>query len=145
MTADVHRLVSLVRIGNSIHHLNKKSEQLTGLSLVQWCVLKQLIDMPGTAALALAKMVDVHPSTLTQTLKRLERKGHVFLMEDPKDSRKKVISITKQGQMMLAKMEAQMESWSRELRSLSGGLNQLNIILQSHISGNLIQSKEMDL
>lgn len=37
-----------------------------GLSLGQWCVLKHLIDMPGTSANALAAAVGVHPSTYKQ-------------------------------------------------------------------------------
>ncbi len=127
-------LFSLFRIGVSIQHLNKKSERKVGLSLVQWCLLEQLIDMPGTSAYALAKSVGVHPSTLTQTLKRLEKKGHVFLTEDPRDSRKKLISLTKIGKQAMEKVQKQMNSWSDELSSFRNDLKRLNSFLQNQVN-----------
>ena len=94
-------LLSLFHLGVSLHHLNMQSEKRLGLSLGQWCLLKKLIDMPVTTAHALSKAVGVHPSTLTQTLKRLESRGFIFITEDPKDSRKKLISITRAGKKAL--------------------------------------------
>lgn len=85
------------RISIGIHNLNKFLEQKFDLSLVQWCILDQLIDRPGSSAHILARNVGVHPSTLTQTLKRLEKKEYIFISKDQSDSRKKSISITRLG------------------------------------------------
>lgn len=99
MTKQNHSFFSLLQIGLSIHHVNKLSERRFGMSLVQWCLLKQLLDRPASSAFVLAKATGVQPSTLTQTLKRLERKGYIFITEDPRDSRKKLISITRSGML----------------------------------------------
>lgn len=119
----------LLHLGVAINQLNKRSEKKLGLSLVQWCSLKNLIDMPAATAHALASAVGVHPSTLTQTLKRLERKKYVFIMEDPADSRKKLISITRLGKNV-------MESASDKMSTLSTGLIKLEkelVLIQSFL------------
>jgi DNA-binding MarR family transcriptional regulator len=125
MTSKEH-LLSLFRIGISIHNMNKFSEKKFGLSLVQWCLLGELIDMPGASAWALSKAVGVHPSTLTQTLKRLEKKGYVFVDEHPQDSRKKLISITKKGKRTFEESTAEMKSWSQKLNAIGDSLKDVH-------------------
>lgn len=136
MSKDVQSLVSLFRVGISIHNFNKKSEERVGLSLVQWCLLEQLIDMPGTSAHALAKSVGVHPSTLTQTLKRLEKKGFLFQAEDPKDSRRKIISITIHGKQAMERISSQKNDWMKCLAPVSNDLQKLNSVLQILVNKN---------
>ena len=127
-------LFSLFHIGNSIQALNKRSEKTMGLSLVQWCLLRCLIDMPASSAHLLAKAVGVHPSTLTQTLKRLERKNFIFITEDPKDSRKKLISITRSGRDVLEVTGASIDDWSRDLSILGEDLHRVRSYLQGRLS-----------
>lgn len=103
--------LSLFRIGISIHNFNKISEREVGLSLVQWCLLRKLIDMPAASAFSLAKEVGIHPSTLTQTLKRLDKKGFVFATDDPKDSRRKLVSLTRTGRKAMQIAEEKMSVW----------------------------------
>jgi len=134
MSKDMQPLVSLFRVGISIHNFNKKSEEKIGLSLVQWCLLEQLIDMPGTSAQVLAKSVGVHPSTLTQTLKRLEKKGLLYQAEDPKDSRKKIISITKDGKHAMERIASQMSDWSMCFAPVSNDIRRLNSVLQDQVN-----------
>lgn len=122
--------LSVFQIGLSIHSLNKRSEKKMGLSLVQWCLLEQLIDMPGTSAHDLSKAVGVHPSTLTQTLKRLEKKGYVFTNVDPKDSRKKQVALTKAGKRILESVRTQMDDWSIRLRGVGEDLERVKLVLQ---------------
>lgn len=120
---------SLFHIGVAINQLNKRSEKQFGLSLVQWCLLRNLVDMPAVTAHSLASAVGVHPSTLTQTLKRLERKKYIFIMEDPADSRKKLISITRLGKNI-------METTSNKISTLPIGLMKLEKelrFIQSHL------------
>lgn len=90
-------LVGLVRAGVQIQNLNQALERRHGLSLVQWCVLTRLIDMPATSARKLASAVGIHPSTLTASLGRLQRKGYLFSGRDPRDGRKKVLGATRAG------------------------------------------------
>ncbi len=125
-------LLSLFHIGLSIQNLNKVWERKLGLSLVQWCLLKHLIDMPAVSALSLAKAVGVHPSTLSQTLKRLERRQFIHIAEDPKDSRKKVISITRLGKEALDRTTQTLIA-SSKLSSISKELQQVHVTLQKYV------------
>lgn len=88
---------SLFHLTLVLHHLNKDVEQKFKLSLVQLFVLLRLRHLPATCAHVLASAVGVHPSTLSQTLRRLARKEFVFVTEDPKDYRRKIIVLTKRG------------------------------------------------
>lgn len=115
-------LLSLFRIGISIHNFNKASERETGLSLVQWCLLKKLIDLPAVSALVLAKNVGVHPSTLTQTLKRLEKKAFIFITEDPTDSRKKLVALTRKGQFALKEADSKMLGQSQNFAGIKADI-----------------------
>ncbi len=42
------QLFSLFHIGNHIQQLNKKTEKQLGISLVQWFLLRNLIDIPAS-------------------------------------------------------------------------------------------------
>lgn len=121
----------LFQIGVSLHQLNKRLEKHLGLSLVQWCLLKKLIDMPAVSALSLANAVGVHPSTLTQTLKRLERKKYIFVMRDLVDSRKKLISITRSGKNNLELTSKKMKKRLSTLFELEKELSTLQSVLKT--------------
>ncbi len=127
-------LYTLFQIGNSIHQMNKQTERSFGLSLVQWCVLSRLIDMPAAPAASLAKEVGVHPSTLTQTLRRLVRKKCIFITNDPKDSRKKMISITRVGRDLFNKASVQINTWSGVFTALNDDFIRIQSCLKSHLN-----------
>ncbi|MGK5081806.1 MarR family transcriptional regulator [Bdellovibrionota bacterium FG-1] len=94
-------VVQLVRMSLAFHNLNKSAENKLSLSLVQYHLLATLRDMPGCSPQKLADAVGMHPSTLTQSLKRLLRKGAIFIGEDPKDSRKRILGMTRTGSELL--------------------------------------------
>lgn len=94
-------LTKLVRMNLAFHNLNKGAENKLGLSLVQHHLLITLRDMPGCSPQALAEAAGMHPSTLTQSLKRLKKKNAIFVGEDPKDSRKKILSLTRIGHKLI--------------------------------------------
>lgn len=132
MTNESRPLQLLFKFGNLIHNLNKKTEKEIGISFAQWSVLKQLIDMPGTSAFNLAQSVGVHPSTLSQTLKRLEKKNFLHLIEDPKDSRKKLISITKVGKTALVSFENNIRPFSEKLSVFEKDIDKLSAFLDTN-------------
>jgi DNA-binding MarR family transcriptional regulator len=98
MDSEVGRLV---RENLKFHSLNKNAEISLGLSLVQYHLLVTLRDMPGSSPQQLADAVGMHPSTLTQSIKRLQRKDVIFIADHPKDARKKLLSVTRQGHELL--------------------------------------------
>lgn len=131
MNNSERHFISLFHIGVAIHQLNKHSEKYLGLSLVQWCLLKHLIDMPAVSAHVLAKAVGIHPSSLTQTLKRLARKKYIFIIGDPQDTRKKIISITRAGKEILDTTSEKMGTWSEELSGLGNELVSIQAFLET--------------
>jgi len=88
---------SLFRLALALNHLNKDIERAFKLSLVQLFVLLRVRALPGTCSHVLSGVVGVKPSTLTATLQRLLRKEYVFVTEDPRDSRRKLIALTRRG------------------------------------------------
>ena len=131
------KLVLLFQLGASIHQFSRLAESKLGISLVQWCLLQTLTDMPGTSALGLAKATGVHPSTLTQSLKRLQRKGYVFVGPCPKDSRRKVVSITRAGKSAVDDASDICLKWSSAISEIENELTRLRAFLLSQNDGLL--------
>lgn len=127
-------LFSLFHIGSFCHTLNKAYERDLGLSLVQWYCLKRLADMPGASPLSLAEAVGVHPSTLTQTTKRLARKGFLFISGHPKDSRKRQIAITRSGHSAMLTATARIQEWSEGLTPVAGDIRRVRLCLESQVA-----------
>lgn len=123
----MHALLSLLDIASYVDQLNKKSEMIYGLSLVQWWLVRILVDMPGVSAFELAVAVRVQPSSLTQTLKRLERKKLILIINDPRDSRKKRIYLTRQGKKVLDETNEKLKPLILKISSL----NKSRVFMQS--------------
>jgi DNA-binding MarR family transcriptional regulator len=119
----------LIRVGVEIQRLNKFFEKELKLSLVQYGVLKHLVDMPAISAQELADLVGVHPSTLTQSIRRLKRKGYLFIDIDPLDSRKKIISITRNGKNSLDQAMKFIEDSFSKMSELQNTIDKLRGIL----------------
>ncbi|MBL7716506.1 MAG: MarR family transcriptional regulator [Bdellovibrionales bacterium] len=113
MNSKVKRWVDL---NLAFHALNKAAEQRLGLSLVQYRLLETLRDMPGCAPNRLAETVGMHPSSLTQSLKRLNRKQALFVDEDPRDSRKKILSLTRLGRDLMIRFDQGLDGVLTELK-----------------------------
>lgn len=87
----------LLSVSRVAHDLNLKHEQEQDLSLSQWLLMQHLIDMPAVSARSLAKALDVHPSSMTPVLKRLSAKKFIHISPDPRDTRRKLIVLTRAG------------------------------------------------
>ena len=96
-------IAQLVKVNMAFHNLNKSAEGKLGLSLVQYYFLVTLRDMPGCSPQRLATAIGMHPSTMSQSLKRLVKKEAVFVGDDPKDARKKILCMTRAGNHLLIK------------------------------------------
>lgn len=107
--------LSVFRLGLRIQHLNQKLETETGISLTQWSLLRILVDNPTIPALNLAQSLGIQPSTLTQSLKRLERKNLIFVTKDPLDARRKLLSVTRTGNTILLEANRKIHSWQEKV------------------------------
>lgn len=119
MRAANEQVARLVKMSLAFHNLNKAVEGGLGLSLVQYHLLSHLKDMPGGSPQSLAKVVGMHPSTLTQSLKRLRKREFLFVGEDPRDSRKKMVTLTSAGKAAIDRFELGIEKLLRSESQLS--------------------------
>jgi DNA-binding MarR family transcriptional regulator len=99
------RVERLVPLSLAVHYLNKTSEALLGISLVQYRFLVSLRSTPGISPQGLAAAICMHPSTVTQILKRLNGKGAIFVDLDPRDSRRKMLGLTRTGFKLILEFE----------------------------------------
>jgi DNA-binding MarR family transcriptional regulator len=69
-----------------------------GLTLSQFVVLNHFVRLGGSRSPnELARAMQVTKATMTSTLQRLEAKGFISVVPDPKDGRAKRVSITEAG------------------------------------------------
>jgi len=72
-----------------------------GLKVSQFVVLNHLVRLGGEWSPArLANALQVTRGAMTNTLQRLEKRGLVRVLDDPRDGRGKLVSITKAGRDM---------------------------------------------
>ena len=110
MKGKIHQEIErLVRLSLAFHNLNKMVEAELGLSLVQYHCLAHIKNRPGISSQSLARAIGVHPSSLTSTIRRLGGRDLLFVGSDPKDSRKKMLSLTSVGKKMLDEFELHIE------------------------------------
>lgn len=105
----------LISIARTVQELNFRFEKKFELSLAQWMLLSHLKDLPGCSAFDLSEALQVHPSSLTPALKRLKKKGFIAISNDPKDSRRKNLYLTREGR-------DQIQSLTPHIRPLVGNL-----------------------
>lgn len=101
----------MIKMNLKFHKLNREAEERCGLSLVQYYFLTTLRDLPGISPQMLAESMGSHPSTLTQTIKRLLKRNMIFMEDDPKDSRKKLLGLTVAGNKVLKTFEKEASDW----------------------------------
>ncbi len=90
-------LLEIFRFTLYVQNFNKSAETKYGITFIQWFLLKKILENPAITLQELSKIIGVHPSTLTQNLKRLVKKDLVLISEDPKDGRKKIVSVLRRG------------------------------------------------
>lgn len=103
-----------------------------GLSLVQYHCLTHVRSNPGISSRSLAKAIGMHASTLTQSLKRLSKREFLFVGEDPRDSRKKMITLTALGKDAIDRFEAGIEKLLHDENQIS----QLTKVKEAQVSSN---------
>lgn len=99
---------------------SKRMEASAGVTAPQRMVLRILGKRPRSTAGSVAKLLRVHPSTLTGVLRRLEERGLVKREEDANDRRRALFTLTKAGAAADKDKSASVEgSVKKALRRLS--------------------------
>src|SRR5262245_6460483 len=113
------------RLGCTCMRLRKASRRVTqiydrgleaaGLTVTQYGVLGQLRRNDGIGIGALAEMLIMDPTTLTRSLRPLERQGLVTMRADRRDRRTRSLQLTAKGK---AAFENAIPAWRRVQRQL---------------------------
>ena len=96
-----------------VHALQKASKRMNrdmGVTGPQRLVIRVVGLSPGMSAGGLAKVLHLHPSTLTGVLKRLQTQGVLSRVAHPGDARRSVLRLTHKGQRLNGAMTGTVES-----------------------------------
>jgi DNA-binding MarR family transcriptional regulator len=95
------------------HALQKTSKRMKasiGLTGPQRLVLRIVSRFPGITAGQIARLLHVHPGTLTGVLRRLEGQGLLRRRTDPSDRRRARLGVTEKGRELEALGDPTVES-----------------------------------
>ncbi|WP_299529202.1 MarR family winged helix-turn-helix transcriptional regulator [uncultured Streptomyces sp.] len=123
------------------HGLREQVDQdmaAAGLSLSRTKVLQVLASRGALHQAELAEALDRAPRSVTQIVESLERLGMVVRRDDPRDRRRKTVSLTGAGRTALAAAE---RAGAHTLRRLFGSLGPRRLAdaeaLLDHLHGEL--------
>lgn len=97
-------------VDHALQRTSKRMEATIGVTGPQRLVVRIIGRFPGIAAGHLARLLHVHPSTLTGIVKRLERQGLVRKRSDPRDGRRLLLSLSSKGRRFDVKAEGTIEA-----------------------------------
>lgn len=87
-------------VDHGLHSSSKAMRRRVGVTGPQRLVIRILGTKPGTSAGSLAKILHIHPSTLTGILRRLEARALIYRAADPKDGRRALLWLTPEGETL---------------------------------------------
>jgi DNA-binding MarR family transcriptional regulator len=105
-------------VDHALQRTSKRMETSLGVTGPQRLVIRFVGRFPRIPAGQLARLLHLHPSTLTGILKRLGRQGLVRQEPDPEDGRRALLILTSKGQRLNVESEGTVESGVR--RALAG-------------------------
>ncbi|WP_437493200.1 MarR family transcriptional regulator [Sorangium sp. So ce1014] len=84
-------------VDHGLQSTSKRMEAKMGVTGPQRLVIRIVGRYPGISAGQLAEIMQLHPSTLTGVLKRLQQRGIIERRVDPKDGRRALLGLTARG------------------------------------------------
>lgn len=87
-------------VDHGLQTASKRMESELGVTGPQRLVIRIVGRFPGISAGQLARVLSVHPSTLTGILKRLEARDLIVKKSDPQDARRVLLHPTAKGKDM---------------------------------------------
>ena len=85
------------------------------LTCLQYSALTRIRERPGIDVTRLSEIMEFDRSTLGGVMERLELKGYVRRRATPEDKRIKLLEVTKQGRMLLDKIQPSVERAQRRI------------------------------
>jgi len=96
-------IVAWVRLERAAENFNLMLKRDLGVTGLQLSILRILAERPSLPLAALRKTLVMHPATLGQAVDALRGLGLCVVGRNPADRRARVVSLTKQGEALLAK------------------------------------------
>jgi DNA-binding MarR family transcriptional regulator len=87
-------------VDHGLQKISKRMRTEIGMTGPQRLVIRIVGRVPGISAGELARVLHLHPSTLTGILRRLELMGAIEREGDPKDARRALLKLTPQGRQI---------------------------------------------
>lgn len=106
----------------------------------RYAILQFIADRPGIGQTELSHAVGRDKTTLTPTLADLERRGLIVRDRDPRDGRARCLTLTAEGQALLARLARHAEVHDRKIDAILGP----NRDLLFDLLGQLIRGLEAD-
>jgi DNA-binding MarR family transcriptional regulator len=110
--------------------------QADGLTVTQYGVLGQLLRSAGIGIGALAERLVMDPTTLTRSLRPLQRQGLVTTRPDRRDRRSKCLHLTAKGR---AAFETAVPAWKRAQRRLEETIGGSEVATLSAVLDHVIE------
>lgn len=85
------------QVDHTLQSTSKRMEATLGVTGPQRFVIRIVGRFPGISAGQLARLLHLHPSTLTGVLQRLEQRGLLRRRRDPRDARRTLLGLTEKG------------------------------------------------
>jgi DNA-binding MarR family transcriptional regulator len=98
------------QLDHALQKTSKRMEKSLGVTGLQRLVIRIVGRFPGILAGQLAKLLHLHPSTLTGVLKRLEDQGLLQRGADPFDARRSLFKLTQKGRSFDVAAEGTVEA-----------------------------------
>ena len=126
---------TLWRLVHGLDVRSKWMERNLGVTGPQRLVVRMVGRQPGIAASEIATELDLHPSTLTGILSRLEKRGYLTRDVDPSDRRRARFRLTPRGTRIDRERKGTVEATVRRVlaRSDSRTIEQTEALLASLI------------
>lgn len=97
-------------VDHALQRASKRMNATLGLTGPQRLVVRIIGKFPSIPAGQLARLLHLHPSTLTGVLKRLERRGLIDRRLDPRDARRSLLGLTSKGRQFDIDREGTVEA-----------------------------------
>lgn len=97
-------------IDHRLQSVSRRMVRVVGLSGPQRFVLRIVGRFPGIAAGQIARIMHLHPATLTSLVARLERRGLLVRRPDERDQRRSLLALTAAGRKLDVAMPGTVEA-----------------------------------
>jgi MarR family transcriptional regulator, organic hydroperoxide resistance regulator len=110
LTAELEFLRLIWAVDHGLHVTSKRMERTIGVTGPQRLVIRILGRYPGLTLARLAHLLNVHASTASGIVKRLEQRGLVSRGSDTRDRRRAYLGLTARGRRLDAEAEGTIEA-----------------------------------